>query len=288
MQPTVEALPSSLMTGGRPSREETLSPTAVTMLATINQWVEITGQEPPEVEPGSPLAGDARKSPSLQVAHAAWAGIVHSVDHLHALRALLIQAQVLNLGAPYTLVRSAMENAATAVWLLEPAQRSERLRRRLKLAHYEAWEEGKLHELLPAKALEGKRSAQDRMAAIRALAVQLGLHPSDVAGQFSHEKAIKAAAKTTLPDDDEPDPDKLSSEELAAVMWRLCAAFAHGRTWASMSWLERQVVRTEAGVHTLQLSGGGVQRVVTVALLPCAFTTRALELFERRRRSPYT
>jgi hypothetical protein len=158
------------MTGGRASREEALSPTAVTMFTTINRWVEITGQEPPEVEPGSPLAGDARKSKSLQVAHAAWAGVVHSVDHLHALRALLIQAQVLNLGAPYTLARSAMENAATAVWLLEPAQRPERLRRRLKRAHHEAWEEGKLHELLPAKALKGKRSAQQRMAAIRALA----------------------------------------------------------------------------------------------------------------------
>jgi hypothetical protein len=276
------------MTGGRASREEALSPIAVTMFTTINRWVEITGQEPPEVEPGSPLAGDARKSKSLQVAHAAWTGVVHSVDHLHALRALLIQAQVLNLGAPYTLARSAMENAATTVWLLEPAQRPERLRRRLKLAHHEAWEEGKLHELLPAKALKGKRSAQQRMAAIRALAVQLGLDPSDVAGHFSYERVIKAAAKTTLSDDDKPDPDKLSPEELAAVMWRLCSAFAHGRTWPSMSWLERQVVRTEAGVHTLQLTGGEVQRVVTVALLPCAFTTRALQLYEQRRRSPYT
>src|SRR5512132_3374185 len=238
MHTTAEALPSCPMTGGGASRKEALSPTAVTMFTTINQWVEITGQEPPEVEPGSPLAGDARKSKSLQVAHAAWAGVVHSVDHLHALRALLIQAQVLNLGAPYTLARSAMENAATAVWLLEPAQRSERLRRRLKLAHYEAREEGKLHQLLPAKALKGKRSAQDRMAAIRDLAVQLGLDASDVAGQFSWEQVIKAAAKTTLPDDDKLDPDKLSREELAAVMWRLCSAFAHGRTWAWTSWLE--------------------------------------------------
>jgi hypothetical protein len=115
-----------------------LSPIAVTMFTTINRWVEITGQEPPEVEPGSALAGDARKSRSLQVGHAAWNGIVHGVDHLHALRALLAQAQILNLGAPYTLIRSAMENAATAVWLLEPSQRPERLRRRLKLAHHEA------------------------------------------------------------------------------------------------------------------------------------------------------
>jgi hypothetical protein len=276
------------MTGGEAGRKEALSPTAVTMFATINQWVEITSQEPPEVEPKSPLAGDARNSESLQVAHAAWAGIVHSIDHLHALRALLIQAQVLNLGAPYTLARSAMENAATAVWLLEPAQRLERLRRRLKLAHHEAWEEGELHKLLPAKALKGKRSAQERMAAIRALAVQGGLDASAVAGRFSYEKVIKAAAKTTLREDDKPDPDKLSSEELAAVMWRLCSGFAHGRTWASMSWLERQVVRTEAGVHTLQLTGGEIQRVVTVALLPCAFTTRALQLYEQRRRSPYT
>jgi hypothetical protein len=71
------------------------------------------------------------------------------------------------------------------------------------------------------------------------------------------------------------------------VMWRLCSAFAHGRSWASLSWLERQVVRSEDGVLNLRLTGGDVERVITVALLPFVFTSWALQLYERRRRSPY-
>lgn len=256
------------------------------MFAVIDEWIRVTGEEPPEPEPGSPLVGDARKSPGLQVGHAAWAGIVHSVDHLHALRALLGQAKMLNLGAPYTLVRSAMENAATAVWVLEPSRRSERLRRRLKLAHHEAWEHTKLEEVLPAKALEGKRTGQQRMAEIQALAAELDV--GEVAGRLSYEKIVREAARVTIAGDDDPEAGKLPPDQQAALAWRLGSGFAHGRYWASFSWLDRQVVRTEGGVHTLQLTGGGVDRVVTVALYPFVFTRRALQLYEQRRRSLYT
>jgi len=287
MHAPAEVLPSCLMTDGETAEWEALGPHGAIMFSLIDQWVKVTGKEPPEVEPGSPLAGDARKSPSLRVAHAAWTGVVHSVDHLHALRALLGQAQIVNLGAPYSLVRAALENAATAVWLLEPPQRPERLRRRLKLAHDDAWEEGNVHALLPAKALQDKRTAQERMVEIRALAVKLGLDPSDVAGRLSHEKIIRAVAKTTFHDDEESTEDRLSPEDQAALVWRLCSAFAHGKNWASFSWLERQITRSEAGVHLLRLTGG-VERLVTVASFPIALTTRALQLYEQRRRSPYT
>jgi hypothetical protein len=273
------------MTGGEAGEGDTLGPDAGAMFAMVDQWVKVTGIKPPPDEPGSALAGDARKSSSLQVGHAAWAGIVHSVDHLHALRALLGQTEILNLGAPYTLVRSAMENAATAVWLLAPSRRSERLRRRLKLGHHEAWEESKLHELLPAKALQGKRTGQERMTEIRALAVKHGI--GEVSGRLSYEKIVQEAGRVVIAPADDPEPDELAPEDLASLAWRLCSGFAHGRYWASFSWLERQVIHTEDGIHLLRLTGGDVERVVTVALFPVAFISRALQLYEQRRRSPY-
>lgn len=275
------------MTTDETAEGEELGPHGAIMFSLIDQFTEVTGSEPPEVEPKSALAGDARKSPSLQVAHAAWTAVVHSVDHLYALQALLGQAQIITLNAPYTLLRAALENAATAVWLLEPSQRPERLRRRLKLGYHDAWEASKLHELLPAKALEGKRSAQERMGEIRALAVRLGLDPNDVAGRLSYEKIIRAAAKSTFHDGEKSTPDRMPQEHTAALVWRLYSGFAHGKDWASFSWLEHQIVRTEAGVHTLRLSGS-VQRLVLVASYPLAMTSRALELYEKRRRSPYS
>jgi hypothetical protein len=273
------------MTGSEAAEEEALGPNAVAMFAIIDRWVKATSTEPPPVELGSPLAGDARKSPGLQVANAAWAGIVHSVDHLHALRALVVQAQTLNLGAPYTLMRSAMENAAIAAWLLEPPQRSERLRRCLKLALYDAWEEGNAHKLMPARALEGKRSAEERKSAIRVLAAELGL--SGFPGKrFTYEEAIRAAAKTTF-EDEAPSSDRLSPEDRAVLVWRLYSAFAHGRPFASLSWLDREVVSSEGSSRVLRLTGG-IQKLMMVADVPVKFTGRARQLYEQRRRSPYS
>lgn len=245
------------------------------MFATIDAWVSLTSQPSPPVEPDSSLDGDARKSPSLQVAHAAWNGIAHSIDHLHALRALMLNAQILNVYAPFTLVRSAMENAATAVWLLEPRQRPERLRRCLKLARYEAWESGQVHKLLPPEALKGKRTAQQRLDEIRALAIQLDLNPDDIAGQFSYEKVIRTVGEAAGVGGD-----------LSALIWRFGSGFAHGRYWASFSLLQREVVASQDGVAEIRLTSE-VDKVLSFAGFPFAFTNRALQLYDQRGRSPY-
>jgi hypothetical protein len=244
------------------------------MFATIDGWVSLISQPTPPVEPGSSLDGDARKSPNLQVAHAAWNGINHSVDHLHALRALMLDARILNIYAPFTLVRSAMENAATAVWLLEPRQRPERLRRCLKLARHEAWESGQVHKLLPAEALKGIRTAQQRIDAIRALAVQLHLVPDNIAGHFSYEKVIRSAGEATG-----------IGGDLSALVWRFGSGFAHGRYWASFSLLEREVFAAQDGMVNVRFTSD-VDRVLSLAGFPFAFTNRALQLYEQRRRSP--
>jgi hypothetical protein len=139
------------------------------MFATIEDWLAMVGRASPEVEAGSPLTGDARWSPDLQVAHAAWSAVTQAIDHLHAVKTLVADARVVHTYAPFTLLRSATENAATAVWLLEPRPRTERVRRRLKLAHHEARESGKAQKLMAAEALAGKRTAEERTTEIRLL-----------------------------------------------------------------------------------------------------------------------
>jgi hypothetical protein len=132
--------------------------------------------------------------------------------------------------------------------------------------------------------LEGKRSAEERKSAIRALAAELGL--SGFGKGFRYQEAIRAAAKTAL-EDEEPSLDRLLPEDRAALAWRLCSAFAHGRPFASLSWLDREVVSSEGGSHVLWLTGG-IQRLMMVAEYPVKFTGRALQLYEQRRRSPYS
>jgi hypothetical protein len=244
------------------------------MLAAIEGWLAMTNRPPPDVEDGSPLAGDARKSPKLQVAHAAWNGVTHAVDHLHALKALIADAQVVHPYAPFTLLRAATENAATAVWLLAPRRRSERLQRRLRLAHNEAREAGEVEKLIPPER-HGKRSAQERIDEIRSLASALGLDLSYVCGRFSYENIVKDAGETAL-----------LGADLSALLWRLGAGFSHGRYWASFSMLERQEVATDAAdVVNVRLTTS-VDQVMTVAQAPFLLTDKAVALYEQRRRGP--
>lgn len=247
------------------------------MFGAIDRWAKLAGRATPEVEPGSALAGDARKSPKLQVAHAAWRGISHSIDHLSTLRVLLVEAQALHVYAPMTLVRAAMENAATAFWLLEPSRRSERLRRCLKLARYEAKEAGEvqllMRRLFPPEVLQGKRTAEERIKEIRELAIELDLDPDDVVGRFGYEKVIHTAGEAIG-----------IGGDLAAFTWRLCSGFAHGRYWASFSFLEREVSAGKSGQLNVRLTGD-VEKLLEVMRTPFVLTSRSLDLYEQRRRS---
>jgi hypothetical protein len=104
--------------------------------------------------------------------------------------------------------------------------------------------------------------------------------------QVKYEEAIRVAAKTTL-EDEEPSSDRLSPEDRAVLVWRLCSAFAHGRPFASLSWLDREVVSSEGSSHVLRLTGG-IQKLMMVADIPVKFTGRAMKLYEQRRSSPYS
>jgi hypothetical protein len=247
------------------------------MFASLDKWLELTSERrTPEVEPGSALAGDARRSPVFQVAHAAWAAFSGSVDHLDALRTLMVETEApLPVHAPFTLVRSAIENAATAVWLLAPQRRNERLRRLLKFAHNETWEWGKALELLPAE-FAPQRSVPEIRSHIRTLAAQLGLNPDDVAGKFSYEKVIWTAGEAIGVGGDQ-----------SVLVWRVGSGVAHGRDWARrISARHLQVISEDDWVST-QLSTN-VGQLLSAAGYPFTFTLRALWLYEQRRRSPYS
>jgi hypothetical protein len=240
------------------------------MFDQIDTWLSLTSQPAPSIESGSALAGDARKCPTIQGVHAAWNGVVQAVDHLHALKVLVDDAQVLHTFAPYTLLRSAIENAATAVWLLSPRKRSERLQRCFRLAHHEAWEYGKVTKLLPPEH-HSKRSAEERIEEIRSLASSLDLDLSYVLGQFSYEKVVKDAGETAS-----------LGVGLSPLLWRLGAGFSHGRYWASLSMLERQEVTREADILNVRLTSS-LDAVMMTAQGPFQLISKAMELLDQRR-----
>ena len=256
------------------SSPEAIPPHIARALEKIVAWNEETDQQSPAVEAGSSLSGDDAKVPTLLVSSAAYQCFVQAVDHLHAVHALLFTAEVLHPYAPYTLVRTAIENAATGIWILSPASRPERVRRCLKRA-WENVRQGK--EFMDRAGITPQppaRSIVQREQEIKDLAVRNGLDQSDVCGRWSTEHQIRCAGEA------------LGDSVAAQSFWRICSGFAHGHPWASLSMLERAEHDREGNVVQLRLTGSS-DALLDLTYYAAAMTGKARALFEERRCAPF-
>ncbi|MBD8729391.1 hypothetical protein [Frigoribacterium sp. CFBP 13707] len=86
------------------------------------------------VRAGSSLAGDRSATPYSSVPDQVRASLGVALDHLNAFKIIVADGGADLPFTMFTLVRSAYEAAATALWLLHPASRDERVLRSLKLA----------------------------------------------------------------------------------------------------------------------------------------------------------
>ncbi|MFR9807403.1 hypothetical protein ACL02T_34705, partial [Pseudonocardia sp. RS010] len=66
-------------------------------------------------EPGSPLRRDDELAHPYGLSHAVVRQLQAAVDHLDAVRALIVEAQKIHNAAPFTLTRGALETASAAV-----------------------------------------------------------------------------------------------------------------------------------------------------------------------------
>lgn len=114
----------------------------------------------------------------------------HAVDHLHCLRALIADTRLLNMYAPYTLVRAALENASAAVWLLSPARRTERITRRLRLAALDLRSAEKVAIVLNTRM---NPSLTDRLEELKAIAVAAGVVEADALRRVGYKEIVHAA-----------------------------------------------------------------------------------------------
>ena len=84
------------------------------------------------VSAGSSLFGDDRASDPYQVSHAVQLCLLGGVDHLHAAKSLLLDAEMLHTFALYTLLRASLETFTAAFWILHPPKRDLRIERTLR------------------------------------------------------------------------------------------------------------------------------------------------------------
>lgn len=182
-------------------------------------------------EEGSSLYVDDQRTAPNQVSHRILARISVAGDHLAAFTASLGEDQFPY--ATFTLLRGAIENAATACWIAFPASESTRRARGLKIALAEAEDEEsyvRANGGPPPGAGPGPTTG---------LSEQLEL----IDPKLNRERLTYTRMLKDVSAELEDQPGRTWWFE-PTNCWRLCSGMAHGRRWAQLAMLSTGVVAT--------------------------------------------
>lgn len=243
--------------------------------AVLEKWAEIsplidrmmervgTREEFP-VGVGSALAGDDTASTPYQVSHCVRMCMTAGVDHLHALKVLVVDSGILHVAAPFSLSRGALENFAAAFWMLHPPARDTRVERALR------WHAKNFKDQETAVGqlgLPGHVSKEDKLLKLDAVAQRRGIPTTFRSGYFSSEAVTYAEERSTTK---------------VLLPWQLCSGFAHGRPWAYLgaSGLE-ETSTSDPGVSFAKLTSS-MSTVLYPALEALRLLQDLLRLYKQR------
>ncbi|MFJ3229183.1 hypothetical protein ACIPJS_38345 [Streptomyces sp. NPDC086783] len=193
----------------------------------------------PAPHPASSLAADDAPLGPYAIAHLVRCSYTAGLAHADALRRLVAAGEI-DPTSPWTLLRGALENFATGLWLIDGAGRDERRRRGLSLwdedmRNRHQHEQDTSHQ--PSGA--GQTGAQRRME-IKDIADRLRLSPLTRPG--THHILLAAAPSAGL-----------TAVKVGAV-WRAASGFAHGRYWPNLRASQpRAAIEADDGIHTIAL-----------------------------------
>jgi hypothetical protein len=246
----------------------------------VKLWRQRMESAPTPPDTGSSLLADDEATSPYLVSQAASAQLVSAADHWDAFRTLLEQAHVVHARAPFTLLRAAIENSATAVWLLAPASRDERVLRRLRLEWKNSGDQENAEKLIggePWTSRDGTKAELQRIARER------GLTDGMVSQVASSPVAFSTIVRTAATDA----PRCELTDVQALYCWMAASGIAHAQRWAVMnsSALQRtSVPGAPEGSTRLALSASD-QALVGIAAVGAKLTIEGWRLLDQRRRS---
>lgn len=168
-----------------------------------------------EAASGSLLQLADQMSEPHQVSHVVGYLLLTAVDHLHALKMVMVDAKSQHMFAPYTLIRSAIENASTALWILQHNDPRSAALRALTLEY-----RGFADERRAAKAIDPTAVLEPE---------RLKIFEDCLARHGFTKKEVQTPPKQLGLIEDVSIQFQLRN---SAVTWQLCSAAAHGRQWA--------------------------------------------------------
>lgn len=191
------------------------------------------------VATGSSLAGDDTASDPYQVSHATRMCLVAGVDHLDAVRALLLDLQVIHNAAPFSLIRGALENLAAAYWILHPSMRNTRIEHALRW-HAKNFKDQ--HKALGPGGESTEAKRDQKLGKLVAIAARRGIPSKDIRAGYLSSTAVDYA-------------ESHSQRAKPSLPWQLCSGYAHGRPWAYLGYSEQaQFETTDPKVLNVRLT----------------------------------
>jgi hypothetical protein len=216
---------------------------------------------------------DDERTHPYELSHAAWHSLIHAVDHLNCLQAVLRDARMIHMFAPYSLVRSALENASAAVWMLHPNVRTTRLVRRLRFAAANIDNSERMKRLI---GTEGPRPKQELIDEVRDIARRAGVDESEAVRHVSYGEITKAVSS------------ELGLDVVLPVVWGLGSGISHGDFWPTLISPTEQadLPGTPPGMATLKITAN-VQMLMYVTTFATQTTRRGWQLYDQRCQPPY-
>jgi hypothetical protein len=240
------------------------------LLERMMERVGTEGEFP--IAAGSSLAGDDAAADPYQVSHVIRMCLTAGTDHLHAVKVLVVDQQVVHVAAPASLARGALETLAAAYWVLQPAQRDERVTRSLR------WHAKNMRDAETAVGdleLPGHTPLEEKLSKLDAVAAKRSLDIKTIRGGYRSTETVKCAEEhaPNLP--------------LGVVLpWRVCSGFAHGRPWAYLGVSDVHVTETgEGDVVGVRLTSN-LAKALYPSLAAIHLLERLLRLYEQRSGSP--
>ncbi|PPG65126.1 hypothetical protein C5C31_14730 [Rathayibacter rathayi] len=211
------------------------------------------------VRAGSSLAGDRSATPYRSVPDQVRASLGVALDHLHAFTIIVADGGAVLPFAMFTLVRSAYEATGTALWLLHPTSRDDRVLRSLKLVRDN---HRQVHNLMEKSGR--KDPGWDR--AIAALERDRDGRKALVGVKLDHVSSV-----TDRLEEIAPLVPELFLTPLA--LWQTSSGMAHGNSSMTLLLLDRE----QSG--PIQ-HGGADYNLTTSVLVVAGYFDAALDMIE--------
>ncbi|WP_206797021.1 hypothetical protein [Amycolatopsis sp. MtRt-6] len=239
-------------------------------------WIERVGRPATLPAPGSELAVDDQATDPRRLSHLALTAVGAAVDHFHASSLLISTGRVVHMNAQFTLLRAALENAATAVFMLGPDDSQERIFRALRIAWSDVVDQ---HNLLDNVNQPPRKSLAAHKTELQNLAKAQGMTKADVAKiaarALSYSMIVKTAGAEAFGDKVGP---------LALTIWMVNSGSAHGKQWEAITKIDRAnlVATDDVTVSQGQVTAGSTQLRLS-AVMARRMIERAWALYDQRR-----